>query len=117
MHSTKLTALIEEQITLAGQGDTSGRSAKTLHGGKDKALRQTLVVMLAGHRMDEHVSPGEATVLVLGGTLKVHTAEQQIELGEGDFLVVPAERHSVDAIEDSAFILTVIKPEGHGYRA
>jgi len=117
MQSTKLTDLIEEQIILAGQGDTSGRSAKTLHGGRGRALRQTLVVMLAGHRMDEHVSPGEATVLVLGGTLKVHTAEHQIELGEGDFLIVPPDRHSVDALEDSAFLLTVIKPEGHGYRA
>lgn len=117
MQSTKLTDLIEEQIVLAGEGDTSGRSAKTLHGGKDRALRQTLVVMLAGHRMDEHVSPGEATVLVLGGTLVVHTPDQQIELREGDFLIVPAERHSVDAVEDSAFLLTVIKPVGHGYNA
>lgn len=117
MQLTNFTDLIEEQITLAGQGDTSGRSAKTLHGGKGKALRQTLVVMLAGHRMDEHVSPGEATLLVLGGSLKVHTAEQQIELVEGEFLIMPADRHSVDALEDSAFLLTVIKPEGHGYSA
>ncbi len=117
MQATKLPDLIQEQITLAGQGDTSGRSAKTLHGGRDKALRQTLVVMLAGHRMDEHVSPGEATVLVLAGALKVHTAERQIELGEGDFLVVPPDRHCVDALEDTAFIFTVIKPVGHGYSA
>lgn len=117
MESTKLTDLIEELIILAGQGDTSGRSARTLHGGTGKALRQTLVVMLAGHRMDEHVSPGEATVLVLAGALKVHTAVRQIELCEGDFLVVPSDRHSVDALEDTAFLLTVIKPEGHGYSA
>lgn len=117
MESTALMELIEEQLTLAKQGETSGRSAKTIHGGKDKALRQTLVVMLAGHRMDEHVSPGEATVLVLTGALKLHTADAQIDLNDGDFLVVPADRHSVDAVEDSAFLLTVIKPVGHGYNA
>ncbi len=115
MESTTLPDLIEEQLILAGQGATSGRSARTLHGGQGRALRQTLVVMLAGHRMDEYVSPGEATVLVLAGALKVHTADKQIDLGEGDFLVVPPDRQSVDALEDTAFLLTVIKPVGHGY--
>ena len=117
MEPTALMAMIDEQLTLARQGETSGRSAKTIHGGKDKALRQTLVVMLAGHRMDEHDSPGEATLLVLAGNLTLHTAESQIELHDGDFLVIPPERHSVDAVEDSAFLLTVIKPVGHGYNA
>ena len=117
MESTDLTSLIKQQIVLAGQGGTSGRSARTLHGGQGHALRQTLVVMLAGHRMDEHLSPGEATVMILAGALKVHTADRQIELGEGDFLIVPSDRHSVDALEDTAFILTVSKPEGHGYSA
>ena len=117
MESTNLTDLIDEQLTLAGQGETSGRSARTLHGGKENALRQTVVVMLGGHRMDEHVSPGEATLLVLAGSLRIHTAERQMDAREGDFVVIPKERHSVDALEDSAFLLTVIKPVGHGYSA
>ena len=115
MEPMNLTNLIDDQLTLAGQGDTSGRSAKTLHGGKDNALRQTVVVMLAGHRMDEHVSPGESTLLVLAGSLRLHTAERQLDAGEGDFVVLPRDRHSVDALEDTAFLLTVIKPLGHGY--
>ncbi len=115
MVSANLTEMIKEQLSLAGKGDTSGRSARTLHGGKDNALRQTLVVMLAGHRMDEHISPGEATLLVLAGSLRIHTADRQIDGGEGDFVVIPKDRHSVDAMEDTAFLLTVIKPLGHGY--
>ncbi|MDO5735667.1 MAG: cupin domain-containing protein [Propionibacteriaceae bacterium] len=115
MDTTNLTDLIDQQLTLAGQGDTSGRSARTLHGGKGNALRQTVVVMLAGHRMDEHLSPGEATLLLLAGSVRVHTADRQIDVGEGDFIVLPRERHSVDALEDTAFLLTVIKPLGHGY--
>ena len=117
MESMNLTELIDEQLTLAGQGDTSGRSARTIHGGKDNALRQTVVVMLAGHRMDEHISPGEATLLVLAGSVRIHTADRQIDVGEGDFVVIPRDRHSVDALEDTAFLLTVIKPVGHGYSA
>ncbi len=117
MVSANVTDLIREQLTLAGQGDTSGRSAKTLHGGKGNALRQTLVVMLAGHRMDEHVSPGEATVLVLAGSLVINTEKRRIDAREGDFVIVPRDRQSVDATEDTAFLLTVIKPEGHGYTA
>lgn len=115
MESANLLALIDEQLTLAGQGDTSGRSAKTLHGGKGNALRQTLVVMLAGHSMDEHVSPGEATLLVLTGALAINTPDRQINVGEGGYFVFPKNRHSVDALEDAAFLLTVIKPVGHGY--
>lgn len=117
MESANLTDLIDEQLTLAGRGDSSGRSAKTLHGGKGNALRQTLVVMLAGHRMDEHISPGEATVLVLAGSLVINTENHRIDAREGDFVIVPKDRHSVDAPEDTAFLLTVIKPEGHGYTA
>lgn len=117
METANLTDLIDEQLTLAGQGDTSGRSARTLHGGKGNALRQTVVVMLAGHSLDEHVSPGEATLLVLAGSIRINTAEGQTEAGEGGFVVLPMERHSVDALEDTAFLLTVIKPVGHGYSA
>lgn len=115
MEALNLTQLIEEQITLAGEGATSGRSAKTVHGGRDKALRQTMVVLLEGHSLDEHDSPGEATIMVLAGSVRLKTANSDIELGEGDFLAIPPERHSVDAVEDTAFLLTVIKPVGHGY--
>lgn len=114
---SNLTDLIDEQLTLAGQGETSGRSARTLHGGRDNALRQTVVVMLAGHSLDEHESPGEATLLVLAGSVRINTPGGQNDAGEGDFVVLPAERHSVDALEDTAFLLTVIKPVGHGYKA
>lgn len=117
MESTNLLDLIDEQVALAGRGDSSGRSAKTLHGGRDNALRQTLVVMLEGHRMDEHESPGEATLLVLTGRLAIQLAGRTIDAGEGDFIVLPRDRHSVDAVADSAFLLTVIKPVGHGYSA
>lgn len=117
MEMSNLTDLIDEQLTLAGQGDTSGRSARTLHGGRGNALRQTVVVMLAGHSLDEHESPGEATLLVLAGAVRINTPSGQSEAGEGDFVVLPPERHSVDALEDTAFLLTVIKPVGHGYSA
>lgn len=117
MESANLLDLIDEQVALAGRGDTSGRSAKTLHGGKNNALRQTLVVMLAGHRMDEHESPGESTIMVLTGSLGINFAERTIAAGEGDFIVLPKDRHSVDALADTAFLLTVIKPLGHGYSA
>ncbi len=112
-----LTNLIEEQLTLAGQGDTSGRSARTLHGGKGNALRQTVVVMLAGHSLDEHLSPGEATLLVLAGSVRIRTADGDTDAEDGDYVILSKDRHSVEALEDTAFLLTVIKPVGHGYSA
>jgi quercetin dioxygenase-like cupin family protein len=34
-------------------------------GGREHVLRQTLIALAAGHQLDEHDSPGEATVHVL----------------------------------------------------
>src|SRR5690242_14757813 len=57
--SMSLTALTDEHLTAAREAH-SGRSAHTLHGGREHALRQTLLALAAGHALSEHESPGEA---------------------------------------------------------
>lgn len=109
MEKSSLTALARELLASA-RTKSSGRSARTVYGGHEKVLRQTVVALTAGSRLDEHDNPGEATVQVLSGRLLLQAGDVTWEGSPGDHLVVPLARHSVDALEDSAFLLTVAKP-------
>lgn len=53
-------------------------------------------------------SPGEATVQVLAGRVRLTVGEQSWEGAAGDYLVIPPSRHSLDALKDSAIMLTVV---------
>lgn len=106
MDKKSLTALARQQLKLAA-GASSGRSSQTVYGGHARSLRQTLVALTAGQGMAEHDSPGEATLLVLDGKLNLICGADSWKGSTGDFLVIPANRHSVEAIEDVAFLLTV----------
>ncbi|ALE91746.1 LuxR family transcriptional regulator [Arthrobacter alpinus] len=109
MEKSSLTALARELLG-AAKTKNSGRSARTVYGGHECVLRQTVVALTAGSSLDEHDNPGEATVQVLTGRIVLVSGEVRWEGSPGDHLVVPVARHSVDALEDSAFLLTVAKP-------
>lgn len=102
-----LSAVGDEQIAAATAAH-AGRSAQTVYGGRDHALRQTVLALASGHGLDDHESPGEATLLVLRGRIRLGTATTAVEGAAGDYLPIPAERHHVIALEDSAVLLTVV---------
>ncbi|MCW2716933.1 cupin domain-containing protein [Pseudonocardia sp.] len=106
MKKSSLTALAREQLKIARQA-SSGRSAHTVFGGHEHVLRQTLIALAAGHGLDEHDSPGEATLHVLHGRVRLNAGDQEWNGSPGDLLIVPAARHTLDALEDSAVLLTV----------
>ena len=109
MEKSSLTALARELLATA-KGGTNGRSARTVYGGHERVLRQTVVALAAGSMLDDHDNPGEATIQVLSGRVLLATGEVSWEGSAGDHLVVPNTRHSVKALEDSTFLLTVAKP-------
>lgn len=105
---SSLTALARGRLELA-RAASSGRSARTVFGGNEHVLRQTLIALAADQGLDEHDSPGEATVHVLHGRVRLSAGEDGWEGSPGGLLVVPAVRHSLAAIEDSVVLLTAGK--------
>jgi quercetin dioxygenase-like cupin family protein len=110
MQGVSLTTLVNEQLEVARRA-SSGRSSQTIHSGRTHPLRQTLIVLAAGRALDDHDSPPEATLQVLQGHVRLATkedAEEDTWEGRaGDFLILPAARHNLEAIDESAVLLTV----------
>jgi quercetin dioxygenase-like cupin family protein len=108
MEKSSLTALARELLEHA-TSTSSGRGADTVYGGHEHVLRQTVIALAAGRSMTEHENPGEATVQVLRGRVRMSAGDVVWEGAPGDLLVVPQARHTLEALEDSAVLLTVAK--------
>jgi quercetin dioxygenase-like cupin family protein len=108
MQKTSLDALAREQIE-AARGASSGRAARTVYGGHEHVLRQTVIGLRAGHSLAEHQNPGEATLHVLRGRVRLISGDTTWDGRTGDLLIIPDALHSLEAIDDSAVLLTVAK--------
>lgn len=109
MRKMSLDALAREHLERAA-GTPAGRSATTVYGGHEQTLRQTVIALAAGSELAEHDNPGEATVLVLRGRVRLVAGPTEWDGRTGDLIVVPDQRHSLAALEDAAILLTVAKP-------
>ena len=105
MQKISLSALARQQVDRAAVAG-GGHTADTVYGGHEKVLRQTVIGMTQGARLAEHDNPGEATVQVLHGRVRMIVGTLLWEAGTGDLLIVPEARHSLEALEDSAVLLT-----------
>lgn len=106
MITTSLARLGEEQLDKA-RAASSGRAAVTVHGGHEHDLRQTLIALAEGRSLGEHESPGEATLQVLVGRVRLGAGEQTWEGSAGDHVVIPPARHDLAALTDAVVLLTV----------
>lgn len=105
MHKQSLDALAREIGHRAAEA-ASGRAARTVYGGHEKQLRQTVIAMRSGARLAEHANPGDATVLVINGRLRLWSGEVSWEGRDGDLIAVPDAPHWVEALTDTVFLLT-----------
>lgn len=108
MNKLSLDAVAREHLKVA-TNQTSGRSSETVYGGHERVLRQTLVALTSGTQLSEHENPGEATLIVVLGRVRLSCGDDSWEGRPGDLIAIPPARHTLDALEDSAVLLTVAK--------
>ena len=108
MQKTSLIALARQELRHAREA-SSGRSAKTVFGGHEHQLRQTVIAMCAGEKLTEHENPGEATLQVLEGRVLLQAGDVSWNGSPGDLITIPEARHSLEAVEDCVILLTVVK--------
>jgi len=95
-------AQLQEQ-TAWRQGD---RNAKTLV--KEAEFRVVLIALRAGARMEEHRAAGRISVQTLVGHVRLHTAGANVDLPVGRLVSLEHDvPHDVEALEESAFLLTI----------
>lgn len=89
----------------------SGRSAETLV--KYDEYRIVLVRMKPESYMSHHRAEGPISIHVIDGNVRVHLPEDRVEdLKPGDLLTLDrCLEHDVEALEESAFLLTIAWPE------
>jgi len=107
MEHVSLGEVVDELLADAHRAP-AGRAARTVHGGHEHALRQTVIALAGGNELAEHESPGEATLQVLRGRVELRSEGNAWTGRAGDFVPIPAQRHSLVALEDSAVLLTVV---------
>lgn len=108
MISFSLSDLAYQHLATASTA-SSGRSAGTVYGGSNHVLRQTMIALTAGTVLAEHQNPGEATVQVLLGRVRLTAGNSAADGGPGDLLVVPPSRHALEALEAAVVLLTAAK--------
>ena len=106
-----LSVLADEQVA-AARASSAGRSARTVHGGQAHALRQTALALVADRTLGEHESPGEAPLPVLPGRVCLSAGDDSWQAATGDYLVIPAARHDLTAIDDCVVLLSVFTGVG-----
>jgi quercetin dioxygenase-like cupin family protein len=88
----------------------SGHYAKTLF--KKSDFRIVLISLERGVTIREHHSDGTISVHVLKGSIRFTVDGDATELRSGNVLTLSASiKHEVEALEESAFLLTVSWPD------
>lgn len=107
MEENTLTSIAQDMLSKAREA-SSGRSAHNLVGGRDHKLQQTMIALIRGQDLKEHENPGEATIQVIIGQVDLIAGDESLTLHSADHAVIPQQRHSLHAHEDSVVLLTIV---------
>ncbi len=89
----------------------SGRSSKTL--AKYPDLHVVLILMKANTHLGEHHVDARISIQLIQGKIRVRLPERNVNLETGDLLTLDyAVLHNVEALEESAFLITISWPGG-----
>jgi len=88
-----------------------GRSSKTL--AKYPDFHIVLVLMKAHTRMNKHHIDARISIHALEGRIRVRMPDEVVEVSAGELVALDyAISHDVEALEESAFLLTISWPGG-----
>lgn len=104
-------AQLSDDLLSDAKESPARRSARTVVGGHDCVMRQTLIALLADSALAEHDSPGEATIQIIQGHVTLEWDAGNAQGRTGDLIEIPPKRHSLHAIEDSVVLLTAVPRE------
>lgn len=93
------------RLLAAAHAHDSHRAAETINSGP--SMRATVIALTAGAELAEHESPPAATLQVIVGQARLHSAERTWHVREGEIVAIPPERHALDAVTDVVVLLTV----------
>ena len=106
--------LIRELEQLHGERDWNrGQNAKTLV--KYDDCRVVLIVLKAGARLPGHQNNGRISIQTVAGRILVRAEGRTFDLPRGTLLALDQNvPHDVEALEESALLLTIAWPGGEG---
>jgi quercetin dioxygenase-like cupin family protein len=88
---------------------TTGQNARTLL--KYDDLRVVLVALQVQARMPEHKTDGPISVHLLSGHVRLNASGRTFDLRPGSLLALDqGVPHGIEALEESAFLLTIARP-------
>jgi quercetin dioxygenase-like cupin family protein len=112
LHAPLMAFSIADEIERLKQGaqwTTGSRNAITL--AKTSQLRMVLVIVRKGATMHEHQVEGPLTLFVLAGAMRFTAGgEERIVRANGLLTLDKAVPHDVEALEEGAFLLTIMQP-------
>ncbi|HKA17625.1 MAG TPA: hypothetical protein VKN18_04845 [Blastocatellia bacterium] len=89
----------------------TGHNSKTLV--KQPDLRIVLIALKKGVRLEKHKADARISIHMLSGRAKLQLPEEIVDLDAGHLLVLDrALEHDLEAIEQSAILLTISWPNG-----
>ncbi|MGH3725118.1 MAG: cupin domain-containing protein [Mycobacterium sp.] len=106
MQKRSIEALVRQLFERTNDGHNA---ADTVVGGHERVLRQTVIALREGSALGEHENPGEATIYVIQGSVRLVVGDEHWDGRAGDLIEIPDARHSLEALADSAVLLTVAK--------
>jgi quercetin dioxygenase-like cupin family protein len=112
LQSPSLSFDLNDEIKRLREEDAwqAGRNSKTLV--KHPDFRVVLTVLKSGTRLQKHTAAGRISVQAIAGRIRMHVQDEVFDLPAGHLLVLErALPHDVEALEDSAFLLTIAWPE------
>lgn len=101
---------LARQVLEQARASGAGRAAHTLIPGAHAALKQTLLALTEGTILNDHESPGEATIQVLTGSVRLTAGSGEVLLEEGGYAPIPPMRHGLEGLTDAVVLLTVAGP-------